>query len=145
MSKEFQSFIWPFSVRCPGCQYELERKIAVPEPFIVEELTRSEIEAQESDILVCPSECGYFEYAPADPQTAWITDLEPKLEPELKIIQLPLPLEFFDDLPQPTLLRRYNRQNPKIFVAAPFPPSYTQLYSQFLLAEISAKSRETKG
>ena len=142
MSKEFQSFFWPFGVRCPGCQYELERKIAVPEPFIVYGLTRSEIEAQESDILVCPSECGYFEYAPADPLTSWITDLEPKPEPEPKIIQLPLPLEFFGELPQPPVLRRYNRQRPKLFLTSPFPSSYTQLYSQFLLAEISAQRRE---
>jgi len=50
-----------YEVRCLGCQLELERKITVPKIFQFIDMTYSDIEMMEQDVLVCPSDCGYFE------------------------------------------------------------------------------------
>jgi hypothetical protein len=63
MSEEFQNLIFPYHRRCPGCKLKLERKIAIPKCFQIIGMTYEYLEQLEDDILVCPSECGYFKRA----------------------------------------------------------------------------------
>lgn len=146
MNKEYQSQFWPNVRRCPDCPFKLVPKIAIVPIVDSYGLNYSEIEEMEDNILVCPSGCGYYENMgdyPLDPSI--LNVIEPEPEPEPKTIQLPLPLEFYAEQPQTPVLQPNNRQRVKILVAPAFPSSYTHVYNQYLLAEISAKNRKRKG
>lgn len=87
---DINKLIWPFVVRCHNCEYQLERTIAIPPPFRVKGLTLSEIESMEEDILICPSNCGYYEY-PTEPLYTFNYEIEDHDDPDPDIPrQLPL-------------------------------------------------------